>query len=83
VIGMGDSPLVGAAAQPPADGQSTTQQGATGNFLVTVAVKPSDAPVLIHGINNRTLYAALRGSDVKVDPGLEVTDLKLADSVTP
>ncbi|GAB3063195.1 hypothetical protein GCM10027053_27270 [Intrasporangium mesophilum] len=82
VIGMGDSPLAGAAAQQPANGQATTTQGATGNFLVTVAVKPTDAPVLIHGINNRVLYAALRGSDVKVDPGLEVTDLQLRDAVS-
>ena len=28
-----------------------------------------------------TLYGALRGSDVKVDPSLEVTDLQLRDAV--
>lgn len=83
VIGMGDSPLAGAAAQPTQDGQSPTAQGASGNFLVTVAIKPADAPVLIHGINNRTLYAALRGSDVQIDPKQEVTDLQLRDAVTP
>jgi pilus assembly protein CpaB len=81
VIGMGDSPLSG-AAQQQVEGQQTTQQGATGGFLVTVAVKPKDAPLLIHGINNRTLYAALRGSDVKIDPKEEVTDLQLRDAVT-
>lgn len=81
VIGMGDAPLSGQGAQPPADGQPATAAGASGNYLVTVAVKPSDAPVLIHGINNRTLYGALRGSDVKVDPSLEVTDLQLRDAV--
>ena len=67
---------------PPADGQPATAAGASGNYLVTVAIKPTDAPVLIHGINNRQLYGALRGSDVKIDPSLEVTDLQLRDAVT-
>src|SRR5690242_1426208 len=80
VIGMGDAPLAGAAAQP-ADGGPTTAQGASGNFLVTVAVKPADAPILVHGINNRTLYAALRGSDVKLDPSVEVNDVHARDAV--
>jgi len=83
VIAMGDSPLAGAAAQPAPEGQSPTAQGASGGFLVTVAVKPTDAPLLIHGIQNRTLYAALRGSDVQIDPKQEVTDLQLRDAVTP
>jgi len=83
VIGMGDSPLAGAAAQPDVQATQSTAQGQTGNFLVTVAIKPSDAPVLVHGINNRTLYAGLRGSDVKIDPRQEVTDLQLRDAVTP
>jgi len=82
VIAMGDAPLAGQAAAPPAEGQSATAAGASGGYLVTVAVKPTDAPVLIHGINNRQLYGALRGSDVKVDTSLEVTDLQLRDSVT-
>jgi pilus assembly protein CpaB len=81
VIAMGDAPLAGQAAAPPADGQPATAAGASGNYLVTVAIKPADAPVLIHGINNRQLYGALRGSDVKVDPKLEVTDLQLRDAV--
>lgn len=83
VIAMGDSPLAGGQpAQPAADGQPATAAGATGGYLVTVAVKPADAPVLIHGINNRTLYGALRGSDVKMDTGLEVTDLQMRSGVT-
>lgn len=83
VIGMGDSPLAGGQpAQPAADGQqAATAAGASGNYLVTVAVKPADAATLIHGINNRTLYGALRGSDVKMDPSLEVTDLQLRNAV--
>ena len=82
VIAMGDAPLAGAAAQPAVEGQPPTAAGASGGFLVTVAVKPADAPILIHGINNRTLYAGLRGSDVKLDPSLEVNDLVLRDAVT-
>ncbi|GAA2741646.1 hypothetical protein GCM10009868_08450 [Terrabacter aerolatus] len=82
VIGMGDAPLSGQAPQPTGDAQPATAAGASGNYLVTVAVKPADAPVLIHGINNRVLYGALRGSDVKMDTGLEVTDLQLRSGVT-
>lgn len=81
VIGMGDAPLAGAAAKPEAEGDTTTAQGASGDFLVTVAVKPTEAPVLVHGVNNRTLYAALRGSDVKLDPSLEVSDLNTRNAV--
>lgn len=84
VIGMGDAPL-SAPVKPQVDGQQTNAQAQqqSGGYLVTVAVNPTDAPTLIHGINNRILYAALRGSDVKVDPGYEVTDLKLRDTTTP
>ena len=82
VIAMGDAPLAGQAAAPPAEGQPATAAGAAGGYLVTVAVKPADATLLIHGIANRQLYAGLRGSDVKVDPSLEVTDLQLRDAVT-
>ncbi|KRF46784.1 Flp pilus assembly protein CpaB [Terrabacter sp. Soil810] len=81
VIAMGDAPLAGQAAAPPAEGQPATAAGAAGGYLVTVAVKPADATLLIHGIANRQLYAGLRGSDVKVDPKLEVTDLQLRDAV--
>jgi pilus assembly protein CpaB len=76
VIGMGDSPL-SAPAKQNAEGQDASAQQAAGGFLVTVAVDPKDAPVLVHGINNRVLYAALRGSDVKIDTKQEVTDLQL------
>lgn len=82
VIAMGDAPLSGQAAAPPAEGQPATAAGASGGYLVTVAVKPKDAAVLIHGVNRRTLYAGLRGSDVKIDPSTEVTDLQLRDAVT-
>ena len=85
VIAMGDAPLAGQAAQPAqpaAEGQPVTAAGASGGYLVTVAVKPADAPLLIHGINNRQLYAGLRGPDVKIDISQEVTDLQLRDAVS-
>ncbi|KJK12044.1 pilus assembly protein CpaB [Terrabacter sp. 28] len=83
VIGMGDAPL-SAPVKATAEGEqpSAQAQQQAGGFLVTVAVSPADAPILIHGINNRTLYAGLRGSDVKIDPKLEVTDLQLREAVT-
>ena len=72
VIAMGDAPLSGQAAQPPAEGQPVTAAGASGAYLITLAVKPSDVTLLIHAIKYRQLYAALRGSDVKLDPSIEV-----------
>ncbi|GAA2159924.1 pilus assembly protein CpaB [Humibacillus xanthopallidus] len=70
VIGMGETPL---AAPTKTDG--TTPETQAASFLVTVAVAPGDAPVLVHGVNNRKLYAGLRGSDVKIDKNQQVTDL--------
>ncbi|MHA3835646.1 Flp pilus assembly protein CpaB [Terrabacter sp. AAH1] len=82
VIGMGDAPLSAPVkASQEGDQPSAENPQQAGGFLVTVAVSPEDAPTLVHGINNRTLYAALRGSDVKIDPRLEVTDLKQRVSV--
>ena len=82
VIAMGDAPLAGQAAPAPVEGQPATTLGAGGNYLVTVAVKPADATLLIHAISSgRSLYAGLRGSDVKLDPSLEVTDLQLTEDV--
>lgn len=82
VIAMGDSPLAGQAAAPPAEGQSATAAGASGGYLITVAMKPADATLLIHALNSgRVMYAALKGSDVKLDPSLQVTDAQLQQGV--
>lgn len=64
VIGMGDTPLAAPAQSAQAEGD---QQAATPGFLVTLAVTPEDAPRVAHAINDYTLYAGLRGPDVKVD----------------
>lgn len=83
VIAMGDAALSGAAARPAAEGEAATAAGESGNYLVTVAVKPSDAPALILGSSNeRQLYGALRGPGVTLDPRLEVTDGQLRKGVT-
>ena len=47
----------------------------------TRRAQPSAAPgicVLIHGINGFTLYAGLRGPELKIDPKLTITDQDLA-----
>ena len=68
VIAMGSTALT--PAQPT--GQATAaQQGGT---LVTLALTPEQAPRLVHALQNGTLYAGLRGSDVKIDTALVVTE---------
>ena len=74
VIGIGSTPLQGGVTQTaPADGQAADPQQAA-SFLVTLAVTPEQATKLVHAVNQYTLYAALRGSEVKVNPKLETTD---------
>src|SRR6478609_4418781 len=73
VIAMGDASLTPAPA--PTDGEQ--QQAAAPGFLVTLEVTPEQAVHLVHGINNYTLYAGLRGSELKVDPKLAVNDLTM------
>jgi pilus assembly protein CpaB len=79
VIAMGDASLTPQA--PQSTDQNADEENPNGNatpqFLVTVEVTPKDATRLIHGINNYTLYAGLRGSELKVDPDLYVLDQDL------
>lgn len=77
VIAMGDASLT--PAQQPAEGEEAPAANAP-SFLVTLEVTPEQATRLIHGINNFTLYAGLRGSEVKVDPKLAVNDLTMLGS---
>ena len=76
VIAMGDTALT------PGQNKSTEADAAKSNapsFLVTVAVSPKDAARLVHGINNGKLYAALRGSDVKMAGIPRIDDLNIFD----
>lgn len=77
VIGMGETAL-SAPKKTTTDGTTEDANAKTApNFLVTLAVKPDDATRLVHGINEYKLYAALRGTDVKLDPNSQVNDLTI------
>ena len=89
VIGMGETPL-----NAPPKSSSTEAEGedsdalvngsSAPSFLVTVAVKPDASVKLVHAITGYTLYAALRGSDVKFPLGFEANDLgSRVDGPTP
>jgi pilus assembly protein CpaB len=78
VIAMGQSALnPGSTSTANGNNDNNSQQQGTPSFLVTVAVSPQDAAKLVHGINTGTLYAGLRGSDVKTDGVKRVDDLNL------
>jgi pilus assembly protein CpaB len=78
VIGMGETAL-----SAPKSSTEDKAEAKAPSFLVTLAVKPADAAKVVHGINEYTLYAALRGSDVKVDPKSQVSDLTIFGDVLP
>lgn len=73
VIAMGDTAL----AAPPSAQKDGEEKTTAPSFLVTVAVTPKDAPRLAHGIAEYTLYAGLRGSDVKIDKDSQANDLTI------
>jgi pilus assembly protein CpaB len=72
VIAMGQASLTPA----PAAGEGEAAAPVAG-ALMTVAVTPADAVRLVHGIQTGTLYAALRGTDAKVDLGKVVSEASL------
>jgi pilus assembly protein CpaB len=75
VIGLGATPLQGGATQATGADQDAAAAEAQGaSFLVTLAVTPEQAAKLVHAVNQYTLYAGLRGGEVKVDPRLQTTD---------
>ena len=69
VIAVGSTSLT-----PPAGGQA---QAASAGALVTVALQPTQAVKLVHGIQTGTLYAGLSGTDTKANLGQIVTDATL------
>jgi pilus assembly protein CpaB len=81
VIGMGDAALNPGQIQGTGDAKEDGQAAQSGapSFLVTVAVTPQNAARLVHGINNGTLYAALRSADLKMGTVPRVDDLNLID----
>jgi len=76
VIAMGEVSLT--PTQAPANGEDAASgtepvRGA----LMTVAVSPADATRLVHGIQTGNLYAALRGTDPKIDLGKVISEATL------
>ena len=74
IIAMGEASLT--PAQAPAAGEDTATAPVRG-ALMTVAVTPADATRLVHGIQTGSLYAALRGTDAKIDLGKVVSEASL------
>ena len=74
VIAMGQSALAPGQVQVDENGQPVQQEQQAQSFLVTVALPPDQATRLVHGINNFTLYAGLRGDEVKVPATLSTDD---------
>jgi pilus assembly protein CpaB len=70
VIGVGSQ-----TAQPAASAAPDAQQQSGNAALVTVALSPADAQLLVHAVQTgNQLYGGLLGSGVKVDPKSVVTD---------
>lgn len=76
VIAMGEASLT-PAATGPATGEDGAEAAPVRGALMTVAVTPADANRLVHGIQTGNLYAALRGTDAKVDLGKVVSEASL------
>jgi pilus assembly protein CpaB len=74
IIAMGQASLTPAAA--PVAGEEAAPAPVLG-ALMTVAVTPADATRLVHGIQTGTLYAALRGTDAKIDLSKVVSEASL------
>ncbi|NYG07702.1 pilus assembly protein CpaB [Phycicoccus badiiscoriae] len=74
VIAMGEASLT-PAATTTANGEAAPPPVA--GALLTVSVSPADALRLVHGIQTGRLYAALRGTDAKIDLGKVVSQASL------
>jgi hypothetical protein len=72
VIAVGATSLT--PVQPTGEATAASNQNAT---LVTLALKPDQAPRLVRAVNTQEvqypLYAGLRGADVNIDTALVVT----------
>lgn len=80
VIAMGTDPLSAPSATKTEDEETaSTSNDSAAKFLVTVAVSPKDAPRLAHGITEYTLYAGLRGPDVKISKEDGANDITVFD----
>lgn len=73
VIAVGDTSLT--PVQPVKAGEVAPPP--TAGALLTVALPPADAVRLVHGIQTGRLYAALRGTDAKIDLGQVASEATL------
>ncbi|MEO7473348.1 MAG: RcpC/CpaB family pilus assembly protein [Pedococcus sp.] len=73
IIAMGQASLTPAPTPTSGEDAAAPVLGA----LMTVAVTPADATRLVHGIQTGNLYAALRGTDAKIDLGKVVSEASL------
>jgi pilus assembly protein CpaB len=76
VIAMGEASLTPAAAPASGEDAASGTEPVRG-ALMTVAVSPADATRLVHGIQTGNLYAALRGTDPKIDLGKVISEATL------
>ena len=74
VIGVGSAVVQSSPTPGPAPTAPAGAAPATTGALVTVAVTPGQAIVLVHGAQTGTLYAGLRGEKLTLDPKALITD---------
>jgi len=77
VIAMGEVSLTPAQAPTNGDDGDAASAEPVAGALMTVAVSPADATRLVHGIQTGNLYAALRGTDPKIDLGKVISEATL------
>jgi pilus assembly protein CpaB len=74
VIGVGSTVVQSSPTPTPAPTATAGAEPAATGTLVTVAVTPAQAIVLVHGAQTGTLYGGLRGDKLTLDPKAFITD---------
>ena len=74
VIGVGSAVVQSSPTPSPAPTAPAGAEPAATGALVTVAVTPAQAIVLVHGAQTGTLYGGLRGAKLTLDPKALITD---------
>jgi pilus assembly protein CpaB len=75
IIAMGEASLT--PVEAPANAKDGAATEPVRGALMTVAVTPADATRLVQGISTGSLYAALRGTDAKIDLSKVVSEASL------
>ena len=74
VIGVGSAVVQSSPTPSPAPTAPAGAEPTATGALVTVAVTPAQAIVLVHGAQTGTLYGGLRGAKLTLDPKALITD---------